>query len=110
MARHINKAPVIEMLSIGKIRDVSVPCQFYLLQTRKDTCEKKFILMQRWPRCKRGQGRTGKDGILTPLIKQLTKVARRAEVAAHLKDDEPANSQPQERFWPQNYQIQLRRF
>jgi putative transposase len=38
-----------------------------------------------------GQGLTGKDGILTPLIKQLTEAALQAEMAAHLQSSEPAN-------------------
>ncbi|KPU84455.1 transposase, partial [Marinosulfonomonas sp. PRT-SC04] len=32
-----------------------------------------------------GQGLTGKDGILTPLIKQLTEAALQAEMETHLK-------------------------
>ncbi len=38
-----------------------------------------------------GQGLTGKDGILTPLIKQLTEAALQAEMATHLQSSEPAN-------------------
>ena len=34
-----------------------------------------------------GQGLTGKDGILTPLVKQLTEAALQAELEAHLKAD-----------------------
>ncbi|MBL4585436.1 MAG: transposase, partial [Flavobacteriales bacterium] len=38
-----------------------------------------------------GQGLTGKDGILTPLIKQLTEAALQAEMAAHLDGDGATN-------------------
>ncbi len=38
-----------------------------------------------------GQGLTGKDGILTPLIKQLTAAALQAEMDAHLQTAKPAN-------------------
>lgn len=36
---------------------------------------------------KSGKGLTGKDGILTPLIKQLTEAALKAELAEHLETD-----------------------
>jgi transposase-like protein len=38
-----------------------------------------------------GQGLTGKDGILTPLIKQLTEAALQAEMDTHLQNAKPAN-------------------
>ena len=38
-----------------------------------------------------GQELMGKDGILTPLIKQLTEAALQAELAAHLDEDEQSN-------------------
>ena len=38
-----------------------------------------------------GQDLTGKDGILTPLIKQLTEAALKAEVESHLQADETSN-------------------
>jgi transposase-like protein len=38
-----------------------------------------------------GQGLTGKGGILTPLIKQLTEAALQAEMNAHLQNADPAN-------------------
>jgi transposase-like protein len=38
-----------------------------------------------------GQDLTGKDGLLTPLIKQLTEAALKAELDAHLDTDETAN-------------------
>jgi len=38
-----------------------------------------------------GQGLTGKDGILTPLIKQLTEAALQAEMDTHLQSAKPAN-------------------
>lgn len=38
-----------------------------------------------------GQDLTGKDGILTPLIKQLTEAALKAELEAHLEADDTAN-------------------
>ncbi len=34
-----------------------------------------------------GQNLTGKDGILTPLIKQLTEAALQAELEAHLEEE-----------------------
>ena len=38
-----------------------------------------------------GQGLTGKNGILTPLIKQLTEAALSAELDSHLAQDVEAN-------------------
>ena len=38
-----------------------------------------------------GQDLTGKDGILTPLIKQLTEAALKAELDSHLATDESVN-------------------
>lgn len=38
-----------------------------------------------------GQALTGKDGILTPLIKQFTEAALAAELDAHLAQDIEAN-------------------
>jgi len=38
-----------------------------------------------------GQDLTGKDGILTPLIKQLTEAALAAELEAHLQAEEIPN-------------------
>jgi transposase-like protein len=38
-----------------------------------------------------GQNLTGKDGILTPLIKQLTEAALKAELEAHLEQEEAPN-------------------
>lgn len=38
-----------------------------------------------------GQALTGKDGILTPLIKQLTEAALAAELDSHLSQDITAN-------------------
>ncbi|WP_411017610.1 transposase, partial [Salmonella sp. s51090] len=38
-----------------------------------------------------GQALTGKDGILTPLIKQLTEAALSAELDSHLASDVEAN-------------------
>lgn len=38
-----------------------------------------------------GQDLTGKDGILTPLIKQLTEAALKAELEAHLAEDQVPN-------------------
>lgn len=38
-----------------------------------------------------GQDLTGKDGILTPLIKQLTEAALKAELESHLESDDAVN-------------------
>ena len=38
-----------------------------------------------------GKGLSGKDGVLTPLIKQLTEAAMQAELEGHLKTDEKPN-------------------
>ncbi|WP_319558242.1 IS256 family transposase [Thiomicrorhabdus sp.] len=38
-----------------------------------------------------GQGLTGKDGVLTPLIKQLTEAALKAELEQHLENDNSPN-------------------
>lgn len=35
-----------------------------------------------------GQGLTGKDGILTPLMKQLTEAAMKAELDEHLANED----------------------
>ncbi|MGL6148610.1 MAG: IS256 family transposase [Plesiomonas sp.] len=40
---------------------------------------------------KAGKGLTGKDGILTPLIKQLTEAAMQAELEQHLEQDDNSN-------------------
>jgi transposase-like protein len=40
---------------------------------------------------KSGKGLTGKDGILIPLIKQLTEAALKAELAEHLEKDANPN-------------------
>lgn len=40
---------------------------------------------------KAGKGLTGKDGILTPLIKQLTEAAMQAELEQHIENDENSN-------------------
>ena len=39
-----------------------------------------------------GQGLTGKDGILTPLVKQLTEAALQAELEAHFRATSPATA------------------
>ncbi len=38
-----------------------------------------------------GKGLTGKDGVLTPLIKQLTEAALKAELEQHLETDSQPN-------------------
>jgi transposase-like protein len=38
-----------------------------------------------------GQDLTGKDGIFTPLVKQLTEAALKAEAESHLETDEAPN-------------------
>ena len=38
-----------------------------------------------------GQDLTGKDGVLTPLIKQLTEAAMQAELDSHLSQEEAPN-------------------
>jgi len=38
-----------------------------------------------------GKGLSGKDGILTPLIKQLTEAAMNAELEAHLESEQAPN-------------------
>lgn len=38
-----------------------------------------------------GHDLTGKDGVLTPLIKQLTEAAMQAELEAHLADEQTPN-------------------
>ncbi len=38
-----------------------------------------------------GRDLTGKDGILTPLIKQLTEAALNVELDQHLEDKQPGN-------------------
>lgn len=40
---------------------------------------------------KSGKGLTGKDGVLTPLIKQLTEAALKAELEQHLEEDPKPN-------------------
>ena len=38
-----------------------------------------------------GQDLTGRDGVLTPLIKQITEAALKAELQQHLENDEQPN-------------------
>ena len=38
-----------------------------------------------------GKGLTGEDGVLTPLIKQLTEAALNAEIEQHLESDPKPN-------------------
>ena len=38
-----------------------------------------------------GKGLSGKDGLLTPLIKQLTEAAMQAELDSHLAEDDGPN-------------------
>lgn len=52
---------------------------------------KKFNLEEAIEGLRNGQGLTGKDGILTPLIKQLTEAALKAELEAHLEQKEAPN-------------------
>jgi hypothetical protein len=40
---------------------------------------------------KDGKGITGKDGVLTPLIQQLTEAAMKAELEKHLESENPPN-------------------
>ena len=51
-----------------------------------------------------GQDLTGKDGILTPLIKQLTEAAMQAELDNHLAEEAPAHSRghPSPTTFPNN--------
>jgi len=41
-----------------------------------------------------GQDLIGKDGILTPLVKQITEAALRAEVESNLEADEAISLEP----------------
>ena len=51
----------------------------------------KFDFEKALAALRNGQDLTGKDGILTPLIKQLTEAALKAELEAHLAEDETPN-------------------
>ena len=55
-----------------------------------------------------GQDLTGKDGILTPLVKQLTEAALKAEVESHLGADEAPNRK--NGIQQENHQIPLGQF
>ena len=52
---------------------------------------KKFDFDQALDQLRSGQNLTGQDGVLTPLIKQLTEAALSAELDEHLKDAEQPN-------------------
>ncbi len=52
---------------------------------------KDFDLEQAIKALQSGQDLTGKDGFLTPLIKQITEAALKAELEQHLEDDEQPN-------------------
>ncbi len=52
---------------------------------------KEFNFEEALEALRNGQDLTGKDGILTPLIKQLTEAALKAEMEAHLKQEEAPN-------------------
>ncbi len=52
---------------------------------------KDFDLEQAIKALQSGQVLTGKDGFLTPLIKQITEAALRAELEQHLEDDDQPN-------------------
>ncbi|SCZ58503.1 IS256 family transposase [Thiohalomonas denitrificans] len=52
---------------------------------------KEFDFEEALAALRNGQDLTGKDGILTPLIKQLTEAALKAELEAHLEQEEPPN-------------------
>jgi len=51
----------------------------------------KFDFNEALAALQNGQDLTGKDGILTPLIKQLTEAALKAELESHLEEDEGPN-------------------
>ena len=53
-----------------------------------------------------GQDLSGKDGILTPLIKQLTEAALKAELEQHLENSDEPNRK--KRLFHQNHQIHFR--
>ncbi|HHX8679226.1 IS256 family transposase [Vibrio alginolyticus] len=52
---------------------------------------KDFDLEQAIKALQSGQDLTGKDGFLTPLIKQITEAALKAELDQHLEDDDQPN-------------------
>lgn len=52
---------------------------------------KEFNFEEALEALRNGQDLTGKDGILTPLIKQLTEAALKAEMEAHLAQEETPN-------------------
>ena len=51
----------------------------------------EFDLAQSIKALQSGQDLTGKDGFLTPLIKQITEAALKAELQQHLENDEQPN-------------------
>lgn len=50
-----------------------------------------FDLEQAIKALQSGQDLTGKDGFLTPLIKQITEAALKAELAQHIDNDDQPN-------------------
>ena len=54
-----------------------------------------------------GQGLTGKDGILTPLVRQLTEAALQAELEAHLKPTSPATAGTELAVRPSNPRLEV---
>lgn len=53
--------------------------------------QKNFDMDAALKQLREGKDLTGKDGILTPLIKQLTEAAMQAELDEHLNDKKPSN-------------------
>lgn len=67
---------------------LEILCHSSNIQTkRNDTCPSPSILTKHL----RHSSLTGKDGILTPLIKQLTEAALSAELDSHLAQDVEAS-------------------
>lgn len=62
-----------------------------ILQKRNDTCPNPLISRKRLKHSSPARPWLGKDGILTPLIKQLTEAALSAELDSHLAADIEAN-------------------
>lgn len=58
---------------------------------RNDICLEPFDFDKALKALQSGQALTGKDGILTPLIKQLTEATLSAELDSHLAQDVNAN-------------------
>ena len=69
----------------GSVRNsVSI---LYYIQNRIESCQRNSDFEEALKALKSGQAITGKDGVLAPLIKQLTEAALEGEIESHIAND-----------------------